>query len=506
MWRQAKWDEQLITEYKSTSNRVGVLIPTEKEIRENVEIKLPSKLKRAKQPELPQVSELEVIRHFIRLSQMSFGVDTGFMPLGSCTMKYNPKIEEKVSSLVSDYHPLQDFDTVQGILEMVYEMQSMLAEMTGMDQCSLQVPAGAAGELAGVLMIKKYHEDKNRRNRDEMLVADSAHGTNPASAAMGGYKVVYIRTNKEGLVDLDVLKEVTNEKTAGFMLTNPNTLGLFESEILEISKVLHSVDAKLYYDGANLNGILGVVRPGDMGFDIVHINLHKTFGVPHGGGGPGAGAICAKGEMVEYLPYPLVQKKDGKFTFDYVPSRSIGKIATFYGNIGNVARAYAYILGLGSKGLSMVGKMSTLATNYLISKLKDLRGLSLPFSDRPRKHEVVFSAKPLFNDTGVSANDIAKALIDRGFYAPTIYFPPNVEEALMIEPTETEPKEVLDSYAEAIRQIIDEAYKNPQAILNSPSKTAVSRIDQVIANHPSTVTPTYRVYRLRSEGKISHLK
>jgi glycine dehydrogenase subunit 2 len=504
MWRQAKWDEPLITEYKGNNSRIGTLVPHEKEI--EIQLRIPEKLKRSKEPEIPELSELEVVRHFVRLSQMSFGVDTGFMPLGSCTMKYNPKVEEKTSELVSEYHPLQDFDTVQGILEMIYEMQNMLAEITGMDQCSLQVPAGAAGELAGVLMIKKYHEDKNRRNRDEMLVADSAHGTNPASAAMAGYKVIYIRTNKDGLIDIDILKEVTSEKTAGFMLTNPNTLGLFESDILEVSKILHRVDAKLYYDGANLNGILGIVRPGDMGFDVVHLNLHKTFGVPHGGGGPGAGAICAKGEIVDYLPYPLVQKKDGKFTLNYVPPKSIGKIATFYGNIANVVRAYSYILGLGSEGISMVGKLSSLATNYLISKLKGVRGLSLPYSDRPRKHEVVFSAKQLFNETGISANDIAKALIDMGFYAPTIYFPPNVEEALMIEPTETEPKEVLDKYADAIRQIVEEAYKNPQLLLNSPSNTSVGRIDQVTANHPSSVTPTYRVYRLRSEGKISILK
>jgi glycine dehydrogenase subunit 2 len=505
MWRQAKWDEPLINEYKG-SNRIGILIPEEEELRNTIKLSISEKLKRINKPEIPSLSELEVVRHFIRLSQMNFGVDSGFMPLGSCTMKYNPKIEEKVNDITNNLHPLQDNETVQGILEIIYEMQNMLAEITGMDLCSLQVPAGAAGELAGVLMIKRYHENKGRKNRDEMLVADTAHGTNPASAAMAGYKVIYVKSNNEGLVDIDILKEIVNEKTAGFMLTNPNTLGLFEENILEIAKNLHSVDAKLYYDGANLNGILGIVRPGDMGFDIVHLNLHKTFGVPHGGGGPGAGAICAKGELADYLPYPIVQKKNGKYSFDYIPKHTIGKIATFYGNIGNVVRAYAYILGLGSEGISMIGKLSTLATNYIIAKLRDTKGLELIAPHRPRKHEVVFSAKPLYKDTGVTANDIAKALLDRGFYAPTIYFPPNVEEALMIEPTETEPKEVLDAFTTVLKDIINTAYKNPNSITTSPKNTAVGRIDQVYANHPSTITPTYRVKRLREEGKISILK
>ena len=503
-WHQATWDEPLIFEYKGRG-RVGTIIPIEEELRKEIKVEIPEKLRR-KELNLPELSELEVVRHFIRLSQMSFGVDNGMVPLGSCTMKYNPKVEEKAASLTQDLHPLQDESTVQGVLEVIYDMQRWLAEITGMDICSLQVPAGAAGELAGVLMIKKYHEIKGRKNRDEMLVADTAHGTNPASAAMANFKVIYIRSNNEGLVDIDILKEVVNERTAGFMLTNPNTLGLFEENILEIAKIVHSVDAKLYYDGANLNGILGVVRPGDMGFDIVHLNLHKTFGVPHGGGGPGAGAICAKGEMVDYLPYPLVEKRNGKYTLSYIPRYSIGKIATFYGNIGNVARAYTYILGLGAEGLSLVGKMSTLATNYLISKLKGVKGLELIAPHRPRKHEVVFSAKPLARETGVTANDIAKALLDRGFYAPTIYFPPNVEEALMIEPTETEPKEVLDEFANAIKEIIELAYKNPQEITSAPKNTSVKRLDQVIANHPSSVTPTFRVKRLREEGKIGALK
>ncbi|MBW9141760.1 MAG: aminomethyl-transferring glycine dehydrogenase subunit GcvPB [Candidatus Aramenus sp.] len=503
MWRQAKWDEPLIFEYKGKGRR-GMLIPREDEIRKEVSVNIPDKIRREREAELPELSELEVIRHYIRLSQMSFGVDTGMMPLGSCTMKYNPKVEELSQSLVENLHPLQDVSTVQGALEMLYEMQEWIAEITGMDKCSFQVPAGSAGELAGVLMIKKYHEEKGRR-RDEMLVADTAHGTNPASAAMAGFKVVYIKSNNRGLVDLDILKEVVNENVAGFMLTNPNTLGLFEEEILEISKVIHSVDGVLYYDGANLNGILGVARPGDMGFDVVHVNLHKTFAVPHGGGGPGAGAICAKGEMAEYLPFPVVEKSSKGYSL-YYPKKSIGKISTFLGNVGNVARAYTYILGLGPQGVSAVGKMSTVATNYLISKLRGIRGLELPFPGKYRKHEVVFSAKPLMNDTGVTAFDVAKALLDRGFYAPTIYFPPIVDEALMIEPTETETRETLDKFANALKEILAEAYSDPKKISRTPLNTSVGRLDQVTANHPTTVTPTYLVKKLREENKIGALR
>ncbi|MDT7901223.1 MAG: aminomethyl-transferring glycine dehydrogenase subunit GcvPB [Acidianus sp.] len=502
MWRQANWDEPLIYELSSDKKRKqGIIIPEENI---DVKINIPEKIKRKNDLEIPELSELEVVRHFVRLSQQNFGVDLGMMPLGSCTMKYNPKVEELTSRVVENYHPLQDEDTVQGILEMMYEMQKWLAEMTGMDECSLQIPAGAAGELAGVLMIKKYHETKNRK-RDEMLVADTAHGTNPASAAMAGYKVIYIKSNQEGLVDIDILKEVVNSKIAGFMLTNPNTLGLFEENILEISKIIHSVDGVLYYDGANLNGILGIARPGDMGFDIVHINLHKTFAVPHGGGGPGAGAICAKGELKDYLPYPIVDKEGDKYVLRN-PVKTIGKIASFYGNIGNVIRAYVYILGLGPQGISQVGKMSTLATNYLISKLKDVKGLELLAPHRPRKHEVVFSAKPLLNDKGVTALDIAKALLDRGFYAPTIYFPGIVEEALMIEPTETEPKETLDKFIAALKEILEESYKDPEKIRQTPQNTSVKRLDQVKANHPTSVAPSYRVLRLREKGIIKILK
>ncbi|MGC9105638.1 MAG: aminomethyl-transferring glycine dehydrogenase subunit GcvPB [Thermoprotei archaeon] len=497
-WRQARWEEKLILETGSY-DRMGYSFE-----KIGVEYGLPSHLLRSAEAEIPGHTEQEVVRHYVRLSQMSFGVDTGMVPLGSCTMKYNPKVELRATELTAEYHPLQDESTVQGIMEMIYLMQRWLAEITGTDECSLQPPAGAAGELTGLLMMKKYFDDKGEL-RDEVLVADTAHGTNPATAGMLGKKVIYIRSNSEGLLDLELLKKTVSNRTMGLMLTNPNTLGLFEEEIVEIAKTVHSVGGLLYYDGANLNGILGVARPGDMGFDLVHLNLHKTFGVPHGGGGPGAGAICARGELVDYLPYPVVRKEGNSYVW-YKPKRSVGKVATFWGNIGNVAIAFAYVLGLGPEGLRKVAEQSVLATNYLIALLKGVRGLSLIAPNRPRKHEVVFSASQLAKETGVTANDIAKALLDRGFYAPTIYFPPIVEEALMIEPTETEPKEVLDAFATSLKEIVELSYKNPKSVQETPRNTSVARINNVVANHPNTITPSLRVKRLREKGALGPLK
>ncbi len=495
MWRQAKWDEPLIFEInRSGTKRQGVAIPKQEV---DGEVSIPEALRR-KDLNLPELTENEVVRHFVRLSQMNYGVDTGMMPLGSCTMKYNPKSEEISQVVTESYHPLQDESTVQGTLEMMYEVQQWLKEITGMDECSLEVPAGSAGEFAGVLMIKKHHILKGNK-KEEMLVADTAHGTNPASASMAGFRVVYIRSNEEGLVDIELLRSTVSKSTAGFMLTNPNTLGLFEENIEEISKIIHENDGVLYYDGANLNGILGLARPGDMGFDIVHLNLHKTFGVPHGGGGPGAGAICAKGEITKYLPYPVVTRGETRYELSK-PRETIGRLVTFNGNIGNVARAYVYILGLGKEGISQIAKLSTLATNYLIHRLSESK-LQLISPHRPRKHEVVFSGKRIFEETGVTALDLSKGLLDHGFYAPTIYFPPIVEEALMIEPTETESIETLDSFADTLLKLIDEAYKEPEKLRNSPTNTAVGRLDQTRANHPSTVTPTHRIDKLRSALK-----
>lgn len=496
-WNQSNWDEPTLYEL-SKGRRTGYLVPAS-EIEE--EVRIPNNLRRDRPIELPQLSELQVVRHFTRLSQMSFGVDLGMMPLGSCTMKYNPKVMEKSQVLTEKVHPLQDENTVQGTLEMIYLMQEWLKAVTGMDECSLQPQAGSAGELAGVLIFKKYHGSK----RDEVMVADTAHGTNPASAAMVGYKVVYIKSTKEGLMDIQLLKSSMNERVAGLMITNPNTLGLFEKNILEIASVVHGAGGLLYYDGANLNGILGYARPGDMGFDIVHLNLHKTFGVPHGGGGPGAGAVCTKGQVTDFLPGYIVEHKDGKYVLTRKP-KSIGDLAQFYGNMGNVARSFVYMLGLGWEGISLIGKLSTLATNYLVKRLDGVRGIRLsPDNSAPRKHEAVFSLSELLRETGVSAEDVAKAIVERGFYAPTIYFPPIVEEALMIEPTETEPIEEIRKYTEILSEISKVSYEDPRRIKAAPTKTSRSRVNTAEANRPSTITPTMRVKRLREQGKLGPL-
>ncbi len=509
-WRQARWNEPLINELRGTG-RIGYLVPElEEEIANSISLEevLPEKLRRKEPPLLPEVSEVEVIRHFTRLTQMSYGVDNGPVPLGSCTMKYNPKISEE---LASDYritmlHPLQDDETVQGLLEILYMLEKWLAEITGMDRCSLQPPAGAAGELTGALMIRKYHLLNGEPQRDEMIIPDSAHGTNPASAAMAGFKVIRLLTAENGNIDLEALKSVVSERTAGIMLTNPNTLGLFEQDIIEVARIVHDAGGLLYYDGANLNGIMGIVRPGDMGFDIVHLNLHKTFSTPHGGGGPGAGPVCAKGELVKLLPRPLIEFDGSKYYLDYECRHCIGRIRAFNGNIIPLVKAFIYILSLGPEGLREAAIQSVINTNYFIAKMKDVHGYSLPFDpERPRKHEVVYSAKPLMREYGVTAEDVAKNLLDYGLYAPTIYFPLIVEEALMIEFTDTEAKETIDKYANVLKNIAVQSKENPDKVKKAPVNTSVRRLDLVKANHPKHVTPTYRVLRLRQEGKIKSL-
>ncbi len=512
-YRQAKWPEPLIYEL-GAKGRIGFLVPDPeeeivKEVGSLTEI-LPREMLRSEDdlPPLPELSEPEIVRHFTRLSQMSYGVDLGPMPLGSCTMKYNPKISEQIASdeRITLLHPLQDERTVQGILELLYMLERWLCEITGMDRFSLQPAAGAHGELTGVLMIKKYHELNGEPWRDEILVADSAHGTNPASAAMAGFKVVKVPTFDDGTIDVEALKAVVGKRTAGLMLTNPNTLGIFEKNIVEVAKIVHEAGGLLYYDGANLNGILGITRPGDMGFDIVHVNVHKTFASPHGGGGPGAGPVGARGELVELLPRPLIGFDGKKYFLDYSGDKSIGRVRAFHGNILPLVKAFVYIAMLGGEGLKEVAEQSVLATNYLIAKLRDVEGYELPYDpSTPRKHEVVFSAKPLAEATGIGAEDVAKALLDKGFYAPTIYFPLIVEEALMIELTETEPKEVIDAYAEALKEIAGKAFENPEELKKAPRNTSVGRVDNVKANHPRYVTPTYRVYRLREKGVIRSL-
>ncbi|MCS7099646.1 MAG: aminomethyl-transferring glycine dehydrogenase subunit GcvPB, partial [Sulfolobales archaeon] len=381
---------------------------------------------------------------------------------------------------------------VQGLLEVLYTLQKWLSELVGMDVCSIQTPAGSAGELAGALMIKKYHVDRGETQRDEMVVPDSAHGSNPASAAMAGFKVVRIPTDSRGNTDLEALRAALSRRTAGIMLTNPNTLGLFEEYIIDIAREVHGAGGLLYYDGANLNGIVGYARPGDMGFDVAHLNLHKTFAAPHGGGGPGAGAICARGALVDYMPVPVIDYDGRKYFLKYNVPRTIGRISWFYGNVVPAVKSFLYIAALGTQ-IREVAEVSTLNTNYLLKKLTSLPGVDLVYGHgRWRKHEFVISFEKLYKETGVGAEDVAKALLDRGLHAPTILFPLIVPEAHMIEVTESETRENLDRLAEAYREIVALAYSDPAEVRKSPQNTSVGRLDTVYGNLPRNVVLTYK--------------
>lgn len=439
-----------------------------------------SKYLRSEDPDLPEVSELDAVRHFTRISQRNHGVDSGFYPLGSCTMKYNPKVNELVARLdgFSKIHPYQEEKTVQGALKLMYELGGMLSQITGMDEFTLQPAAGAHGELTGLMIMKSYHLKRNDEKRNKIIVPDSAHGTNPASAAVAGFDVVEIKSNDKGLVDIEALKAALGEDTAGFMLTNPNTLGLFDENILEISKLVHEAGGLMYYDGANANAILGISRPGDMGFDVVHLNLHKTFSTPHGGGGPGAGPVGVKKHLAEFLPLPVISKKDNDYYMDYDRPYSIGKVKSAYGNFGVLVRAYTYILSMGPDGLKEVAENAVLNANYMAHKLKDKYNLPI---DRECMHECVLSGDWQKEKYGVSTLDIAKRLLDFGFHPPTIYFPLIIHEALMIEPTECESKETLDEFIAAMRQIADEAENNPDLVKTAPHTTVISRLDEATA-------------------------
>jgi len=384
---------------------------------------------------------------------------------------------------------------------MIYQLNTWLAEITGMDICTSTLPAGASGELAGALIIKRYHEARGEE-RDEMLVPDTAHGTNPASAKMSGFKVVSIPSSREGLVDVEALKSVLNSRTAGLMLTNPNTLGLFESNIIEIAKLIHDVGGLLYYDGANLNGILGIARPGDMGFDIVHLNLHKTFSTPHGGGGPGAGVLCVKEKLKPYLPRPLLVKTNGRLVWDNrCGEHCIGRMHSFYGNIPALIKAYTYLLSLGRRRIREVAIQSVINTNYFLTLIKDVKGYKLPYSrERPRKHEAVISAAPMKEETGINTNDLSKYLLDHGVHAPTIYFPLTVPEALMIEFTESESLDNIENYAKILAKAYEDAKEKPETLRSAPINTSVRRIDVVKANRPHWIIPTYRVLRRKLAG------
>lgn len=439
-----------------------------------------SKYLRKEDPSLPEVSELDAVRHFTQMSQRNHGVDSGFYPLGSCTMKYNPKVNEQVARFdgFAKIHPYQQETTVQGALKLMYDLGRMLSEITAMDEFTLQPAAGAHGELTGLMMMKSYHLKRNDDKRTKIIVPDSAHGTNPASAAVAGFDVVEVKSNDKGLVDLEALKAAVGDDTAGFMLTNPNTLGLFDENILEISKIVHDAGGLMYYDGANANAILGISRPGDMGFDLVHLNLHKTFSTPHGGGGPGSGPVGVKKHLVEFLPLPLVSKKDHGYYFDYDRPFSIGKVKSAYGNFGVLVRAYAYILSMGPDGLKEVAENAVLSANYIAQKLKDKYLLPL---DTEYMHECVLSGIWQKEKYGVTTLDIAKRLLDFGYHPPTIYFPLIVHEAMMIEPTECETKETLDDFIHVMRQIADEAERDPELVKTAPHTTVIGRLDETQA-------------------------
>ncbi|UCH31947.1 MAG: aminomethyl-transferring glycine dehydrogenase subunit GcvPB [Candidatus Bathyarchaeota archaeon] len=500
-FRQTRWSEPTVFEL-GCEGRSGYLVPPiENPIKEelgDIQIFIPERMRRQEPPKLPELSEVEVVRHFTRLSQMNYCVDLGFYPLGSCTMKYNPKINDYLASLPSLnlLHPYQDEMTVQGVLEILHTLSRWLAEITGTYEVSLQPAAGAHGEFLGALIMRAYHMlSDDLSERTELIIPDSAHGTNPASAAMAGFKAIIVPSDKTGCIDVDALKSAVSNQTAGLMLTNPNTLGIFEENIAEIAGIIHDVNGLLYYDGANLNAILGKVRPGDMGFDIVHINIHKTFGAPHGGGGPGAGPLGVSEELAKFLPVPRIIVEDGKYRLDYNQPHSIGKIRSFYGNISVLIRAYAYILSLGAEGLKETAEISVLNTNYLIKKIRELDVYKLPYdSKRPRKHECVFSTKPLLEEKGIRTIDISKRLLDYGIHSPTIYFPMIVEEAMMIEPTESFEKEELDRFVEVLRKIAQEVKTNPELVFQAPKNTAVTRLDEMKASHPKTMTLSWRMH------------
>ncbi len=441
---------------------------------------IPSKYLRTTPAELPEVPESEVVRHFVRLSNLNYHVDKNMYPLGSCTMKYNPKINDYTCDLpgFSALHPLQPGETTQGALQLMYELAEMLREIAGMAAVTLQPAAGAHGELTGILLIKKYHESIGSK-RHKLLVVDSAHGTNPASAALAGYDIISVKGNADGRTDLDDLRSKLDGDVAALMLTNPNTIGLFEKEILAISKMVHDNGSLLYMDGANMNALLGITRPGDMGFDVVHYNLHKTFAAPHGGGGPGSGPVGVSEKLIPFLPVPVIVKEGTTYKLSYDRPESIGRMMNFYGNFAVLVRAYTYIRMLGPDGLRRVSENAIINANYLLSLL--LESYDLPYP-KPVMHEFCLSGDRQKKAHGVKTLDIAKRLLDYGFHAPTIYFPLIVSEALMIEPTETESKETLDVFAQALLSIADEAANNPALVTSAPVTTPVKRLDDAMAS------------------------
>ena len=473
-----KQDLKLIFEI-SKPGRVGYSLPTLDVPETDIAEVLPSDYIREVEPALPEVSELDIMRHYTALSKHNHGVDSGFYPLGSCTMKYNPKINETIARFpgFAHVHPLQAESTVQGALELMYDLQEHLKEITGMDEVTLQPAAGAHGEWTGLMLIRAFHEANGDHKRTKVIVPDSAHGTNPASATVAGLETVTVKSGENGLVDLEHFKTLVGEDTAALMLTNPNTLGLFEEDIIEMTKLIHDAGGKVYYDGANLNAVMSKARPGDMGFDVVHLNLHKTFTGPHGGGGPGSGPVGVKADLVPFLPKPVLTKTTDGYVFDYDRPQSIGRVKPFYGNFGINVRAYTYIRTMGPDGLKAATEYAVLNANYMMRKLAPF--FDLPF-DRHCKHEFVLSGKRQ-KKMGVRTLDMAKRLLDFGYHPPTIYFPLNVEECMMFEPTETESKETLDSFIETMIVIAKEAEENPEVVQEAPHTTIVKRLDETKA-------------------------
>ncbi|MBO6055160.1 MAG: aminomethyl-transferring glycine dehydrogenase subunit GcvPB [Oscillospiraceae bacterium] len=444
------------------------------------EVTFDESLLRGTAPRLPELSEVDLDRHYTALSKETYGVNTGFYPLGSCTMKYNPRINEAMASLpgFAELHPLQDPSTAQGSLELLHTAGRYLCEITGMDDMTFQPAAGAHGEYTGLLLIRRYHELRgDLEKRTKILVPDSAHGTNPASAVMAGFTVVSVPSNSEGGVDLEALRAAAGEDTAGLMLTNPNTLGLFDPNILEITKIVHDAGGLCYYDGANLNAVMGHARPGDMGFDCVHVNLHKTFSTPHGGGGPGSGPVGCKAFLSDYLPSPQVREENGVYSL-YDPSQSVGKVRSFQGNFLVVVRAFTYLLSLGGEGLTEASSTAVLNANYMMHRLSSVYEIAYPGICM---HEFVMDLKKLKDETGVSAMDVAKRLLDFGIHPPTMYFPLIVHEALMLEPTETESRETLDAACDLFLAIAKEAKENPEILHSAPNTRTVGRPDEVTA-------------------------
>lgn len=471
-------DQKLIFEL-STPGRIGYSLP-EMDVPElDLSGLLPEGYLRAQEAELPEVSELDIMRHYTALSKRNHGLDSGFYPLGSCTMKYNPKMNENVARFngFAHLHPLQDESSIQGALELMYDLQQHLIEITGMDEVTLQPAAGAHGEWTGLMLIRAYHEAKGDPKRTKVIIPDSAHGTNPASATIAGFETITVKSTEKGLVDLEDLRRVVGEDTAALMLTNPNTLGLFEENILEVADIVHHAGGKVYYDGANLNAVLSKARPGDMGFDVVHLNLHKTFTGPHGGGGPGSGPVGVKADLIPFLPKPIIAKHGEDYVFEYDRPESIGRVKPFYGNFGINVRAYTYIRSMGPDGLKAVTEYAVLNANYMMRRLAE--HYDVPY-DQHCKHEFVLSGRRQ-KKLGVRTLDIAKRLLDFGYHPPTIYFPLNVEECIMIEPTETESKETLDSFVDIMIQIAKEAEENPEIVQEAPHTTIIGRLDETTA-------------------------